>query len=114
MNSLNAFQVASHSSETNCKLQETVFGGMSVLTKNTRRKIPEDGFLHSHRRENLKSYKLQIVAKIDMTRIFYVLPLHRNLRIISGFSFTGISAHLYVYLVVCHVQFSVTVHQFDL
>jgi hypothetical protein len=27
----------------------------SVLTKNTRRKIPEDGFLHSHRRENLKS-----------------------------------------------------------
>jgi hypothetical protein len=29
----------------------------SVLTKNTRRKIPEDGFLHSHRRENLKSYK---------------------------------------------------------
>jgi hypothetical protein len=28
----------------------------SVLTKNTRRKIPEDGFLHSHRRENLKSF----------------------------------------------------------
>jgi hypothetical protein len=24
----------------------------SVLTKNTRRKIPEDGFPHSHRREN--------------------------------------------------------------
>jgi hypothetical protein len=29
---------------------------MSVLTKNTRRKILEDSFLHSHRRENLKSY----------------------------------------------------------
>jgi hypothetical protein len=28
----------------------------SVLTNNTRRKIPEDGLLHSHRRENLKSY----------------------------------------------------------
>jgi hypothetical protein len=28
----------------------------SVPTKNTRRKIPEDGFLDSHRRENLKSY----------------------------------------------------------
>jgi hypothetical protein len=26
------------------------------LTKATRRHIPEDGILHSHRRENLKSY----------------------------------------------------------
>jgi hypothetical protein len=28
----------------------------SVLTRTTRRNIPEDGILHSHRRENLKSY----------------------------------------------------------
>jgi hypothetical protein len=28
----------------------------SVLTRATRRSIPEDGILHSHRRENLKSY----------------------------------------------------------
>jgi hypothetical protein len=28
----------------------------SVLTRATRRHIPEDGILHSHRRENLKSY----------------------------------------------------------
>jgi hypothetical protein len=27
-----------------------------VLTRATRRNIPEDGILHSHRRENLKSY----------------------------------------------------------
>jgi hypothetical protein len=30
----------------------------SVLTRATRRKIPEDTILHNHRRENLKSYIL--------------------------------------------------------
>jgi hypothetical protein len=29
----------------------------SVLTRVTRRNIPEDTVLHSHHRENLKSYK---------------------------------------------------------
>jgi hypothetical protein len=32
----------------------------SVLTRATRHNIPEDGILHSHRRENLKSYKLSM------------------------------------------------------
>jgi hypothetical protein len=31
----------------------------SVLTRATRRNIPEDTILHSHRRENLKSYMLE-------------------------------------------------------
>jgi hypothetical protein len=30
----------------------------SVLTRATRRNNPEDTILHSHRRENLKSYKV--------------------------------------------------------
>jgi hypothetical protein len=30
----------------------------SVLTRATQRNIPEDAILHSHRRENLKTYKL--------------------------------------------------------
>jgi hypothetical protein len=29
----------------------------SVLTRTTRRNSPEDGILHSHHRENLKSYR---------------------------------------------------------
>jgi hypothetical protein len=33
------------------------YSGTSVLTRSTRRNIPEDDILHSHRRENLKSYK---------------------------------------------------------
>jgi hypothetical protein len=32
----------------------------SVLTRATRHNIPEDTILHSHRRENLKSYTLFI------------------------------------------------------
>jgi hypothetical protein len=31
----------------------------SVFTRAKRRNIPEDDILHSHRRENLKSYRLQ-------------------------------------------------------
>jgi hypothetical protein len=33
----------------------------SVNTTSTRGLIPEDGFLHSHRRENLRSYKFATV-----------------------------------------------------
>jgi hypothetical protein len=32
----------------------------SVLTRATQRNIPEDAILHSHRRENLKSYKKRL------------------------------------------------------
>jgi hypothetical protein len=31
----------------------------SVLTRATRRNIPQDGILHSHRHENLKSYTVE-------------------------------------------------------
>jgi hypothetical protein len=35
----------------------------SILTRATRRNIPEDAIVHSHRRENLKSYKKKIGRK---------------------------------------------------
>jgi hypothetical protein len=41
----------------------------SVLTRATRRNNPEDTILHSHRRENLKSYRIKLrkmLAVIDI------------------------------------------------
>jgi hypothetical protein len=52
----------------------------SVLTRDTRRNNPEDTILHSHRRENLKSYILNICLTTQL------LPLRhsefRNIKII--------------------------------
>jgi glucan phosphorylase len=42
----------------------------SVLTRATRRNIPEDTILHSHRRENLKSY--MIVCVCVLQRVYYL------------------------------------------
>jgi hypothetical protein len=41
----------------------------SVLTRATRRNNPEDTILHSHRRENLKSYENRKVVE-DVSGIF--------------------------------------------
>jgi UDP-N-acetylglucosamine 2-epimerase len=35
----------------------------SVITRTTQRNIPEDTIIHSHRRENLKSYNLQEILR---------------------------------------------------
>jgi hypothetical protein len=40
----------------------------SVLTRATRRNIPEDTILHSHRRENLKSYIVRRLVSISVSR----------------------------------------------
>jgi hypothetical protein len=39
-------------------MEATRYSEMSVYNKPTRRHIPEDGILHSHRRENFKSYTI--------------------------------------------------------
>jgi hypothetical protein len=53
----------------------------SVLTRATRRNIPEDGILHSHRRENLKFYtaltgwalkRRGIVSPVKYEMVFYI------------------------------------------
>jgi hypothetical protein len=48
----------------------------SVITRTTRRNIPEEAILHSHRRDNLKSYKqrevyLRNVEKFHIQRMSF-------------------------------------------
>jgi hypothetical protein len=48
----------------------------SVLTRATRRSVPEEAILHSHRNENLKSYILSPVSKYFMS--LHVLQSYRH------------------------------------
>jgi hypothetical protein len=41
---------------------------MSILKRATRRHIPEEGILHSHRRENIKSYNILAILEKQMSQ----------------------------------------------
>jgi hypothetical protein len=48
-------------------LEEFIASETSVLTRTTRRNISEDTILHSHRRENLKSYIFSFEANYKVS-----------------------------------------------
>jgi hypothetical protein len=52
----------------------------SVITRASRRNIPEDTILHSHRREILKSYTVNFVYVFVCAAIYIVCILHAEAR----------------------------------
>jgi hypothetical protein len=57
------------------KMEAIRFPETSVHTTTTRRHIPEDGNLHSHRRENLKSYNWIYVHIVPVYPPLYTITL---------------------------------------
>jgi hypothetical protein len=52
-------------------MEVIIFSEISVHIRTTRRYIPEDGNIHNHRCENLKSYNMRFItifSKIDSTK----------------------------------------------
>jgi hypothetical protein len=45
---------------------------MSVLSRATRRNIPEDAFLHSHRRQNLTSYIITLYFRNTIHTFLFI------------------------------------------
>jgi hypothetical protein len=55
----------------------------SVLTRVTQRYIIEDGILHSHRRENLKSYTVSsetLTLLLLLLLLYYIIILENSLK----------------------------------
>jgi Na+/H+ antiporter NhaC len=58
-------------------LMETIhFSEISVLTRVTWHSIPEDGILHSRRRQNLKSYEVKISFNFIQSGTLFIIIYH--------------------------------------
>jgi hypothetical protein len=52
--------------DSTLKMEATHSSETLDRTRSTRRHIPEDGILHSHRRENLKSYEFSLIQQSNL------------------------------------------------
>jgi hypothetical protein len=52
---------------------------MSILTRATRRNIPEDGILHRHRRQYLKPYNNEGGQQVSRTDVMIRQTIWRNI-----------------------------------
>jgi hypothetical protein len=59
----------------------------SVLKRATRRNIPEDGILHSHRRENLKSYDKYILLGNNSSPLSCAVGIRRFLDVLHWLNY---------------------------
>jgi hypothetical protein len=66
----------------------------SVLTRAPRRNIPEDAILHSHRRENLKSY---VVSPLISSSASPILSVFLLLSLLLQSQFSSVSPLLKIY-----------------
>jgi uncharacterized integral membrane protein len=56
----------------NLMIQELSSSETSVLTRTTRRNIPDDAILHSHRRENLKSKNTVLIYGVIFIMMLFL------------------------------------------
>jgi hypothetical protein len=64
----------------------------SVLTRATRRNIPEDTILHSHRRENLKSYIVSFLINEQKLSILKTPGPSRQIRFARSYIISSLIA----------------------
>jgi hypothetical protein len=70
----------------------------SVLTRATRHNIPEDGILHNHRRENLKSYYTEYIGA-DIAGNSYLIDSLILTAWESSYIFTGLYNWATIYFI---------------
>jgi hypothetical protein len=95
----------------------------SVLTRARRRNIPEDAILHSHRRENHKSYTIQVIVVIIIIIVIITIIIIIIIICFRVYSTvlpsTSLTLNVYVHIVlydVCilgltlHVSLKIPIH----
>jgi hypothetical protein len=80
------------------------FSETSVLTRTTQRGVPEDAILHSHRRENIKSYRIKFPLNSTVSRPV-IEPTERSIQRVQwaasqgrGQNGLGMKLTIHVYL----------------